>query len=98
MVSPLILITLSIKVCPPQERGLTTDQYRQYWGAYDFPIDFPSGVNYTIGVSDPAKDWVCPLVRSQLSRADERTTFITADMAGLMIDQDSKPRTQTSGN
>jgi hypothetical protein len=61
MVSPLILITLSIKVCPPQERGLTTDQYRQYWGAYDFPIDFPSGVNYTIGVSDPAKDWVCPL-------------------------------------
>ena len=35
------------------------DQYRQYWGAYDFPTDFPSGVNYTIGNSDPAKDWVC---------------------------------------
>lgn len=27
-----------------------------FWGAYDFPTDFPQGVNYTIGVSDPAKD------------------------------------------
>jgi len=40
------------------------DQYRQYWGAYDFATDFPSGVNYTIGTSDPAKDWVCPFDRS----------------------------------
>jgi hypothetical protein len=62
MVSLQILTTPSIKVCPPQERVLTIDQYRQYWGAYDFPTDFPTGVNYTIGTSDPAKDWVCPLL------------------------------------
>jgi len=27
-----------------------------FWGAYDFPTDFPQGVNYTVGVSDPATD------------------------------------------
>ncbi|WVQ75336.1 hypothetical protein IAR50_004953 [Cryptococcus sp. DSM 104548] len=33
------------------------EEYRQYWGAWDFPNDFPNGVNYTIGRSDPAQDW-----------------------------------------
>jgi hypothetical protein len=66
MVSLLILTTPFIKVCHrTHEHVLTIDQYRQYWGAYDFPTDFPTGVNYTIGTSDPAKDWVCPLVQSQ---------------------------------
>ncbi|KAK8844836.1 hypothetical protein IAR55_006686 [Kwoniella newhampshirensis] len=36
---------------------LHQEEYRQYWGAWDFPTDFPDGVNYTIGVSDPARDW-----------------------------------------
>ena len=33
------------------------EEYRQYWGVYDFPTDFPNGVNYTIGQSDPSQDW-----------------------------------------
>ncbi|WWD22613.1 hypothetical protein CI109_107106 [Kwoniella shandongensis] len=39
------------------EHTLHQEEYRQYWGAWDFPTDFPYGVNYTIGISDPAKDW-----------------------------------------
>lgn len=42
---------------PDPNHTLHQEQYRQYWGAYDFPTDFPSGVNYTIGVSSPSKDW-----------------------------------------
>ncbi|TYJ55124.1 hypothetical protein B9479_004161 [Cryptococcus floricola] len=37
--------------------SLHQEEYRQYWGVWDFPTDFPNGVNYTIGRSDPAKDW-----------------------------------------
>ena len=32
-------------------------QYLIYWGAYDWTQDFPTGVNYTIGHSDPATDF-----------------------------------------
>lgn len=32
-------------------------EYWIYWGAYDFPSDFPNGVNFTIGTSDVAKDF-----------------------------------------
>ncbi|KAJ7591429.1 galactose mutarotase-like domain-containing protein [Mycena floridula] len=32
-------------------------QYRNYWGAYDFPTDFPRGVNFTIGESNEATDF-----------------------------------------
>lgn len=32
-------------------------QYLIYWGAYDWQQDFPDGVNYTIGSSDPAIDF-----------------------------------------
>ncbi|PYH42288.1 polysaccharide lyase family 4 protein [Aspergillus saccharolyticus JOP 1030-1] len=32
-------------------------QYLIYWAAYDWQQDFPSGVNYTIGSSDPATDF-----------------------------------------
>ncbi|TFY79933.1 hypothetical protein EWM64_g4079 [Hericium alpestre] len=43
------------------ERDLTrTNQphkYRIYWGAWDYPTQFPNGVNFTIGKSDYAKDW-----------------------------------------
>ena len=31
-------------------------QFRQYWALHDFPTDFPSGVNFTVGKSNPAKD------------------------------------------
>ncbi|KAG2420496.1 hypothetical protein HFD88_000108 [Aspergillus terreus] len=32
-------------------------EYLIYWGAYDWQQDFPNGVNYTIGSSDPATDF-----------------------------------------
>lgn len=32
-------------------------EYLIYWGAYDFPTDFPDSVNFTIGKSDIAKDF-----------------------------------------
>ncbi|KAE8153201.1 rhamnogalacturonate lyase B [Aspergillus avenaceus] len=32
-------------------------EYLIYWGAYDWTSDFPDGVNYTIGESDPRTDW-----------------------------------------
>ncbi|KAF2108041.1 polysaccharide lyase family 4 protein [Lophiotrema nucula] len=32
-------------------------EYRIYWGAYDYLEDFPNGVNYHVGKSDPAKDF-----------------------------------------
>ncbi|KAJ5433967.1 Glycoside hydrolase-type carbohydrate-binding [Penicillium cf. griseofulvum] len=31
-------------------------EYLIYWGAYDWRADFPDGVNYTVGTSDPATD------------------------------------------
>ncbi|KAJ5157938.1 Glycoside hydrolase-type carbohydrate-binding [Penicillium coprophilum] len=31
-------------------------EYLIYWGAYDWRADFPNGINYTIGTSDPAID------------------------------------------
>jgi len=36
---------------------LAPPEYLIFWGAYDFPSDFPQGVNYTVGVSDPKTDW-----------------------------------------
>ncbi|KAJ1303374.1 hypothetical protein OPQ81_011568 [Rhizoctonia solani] len=36
---------------------LHPQEYRIYWGQWDFPTDFPNGVNYTIGKSDVSKDW-----------------------------------------
>lgn len=46
-------------------RGLARDQthplqppeYLIYWGAYDWTSDFPDGIDYTIGESDPAVDF-----------------------------------------
>ncbi|KAJ6183597.1 hypothetical protein N7519_004898 [Penicillium mononematosum] len=31
-------------------------EYLIYWGAYDWRADFPGGINYTVGTSDPATD------------------------------------------
>ncbi|KAJ6512313.1 galactose mutarotase-like protein [Mycena vulgaris] len=33
------------------------EKYRIYWGAWDFPTQFPGGVNFTIGESREAVDW-----------------------------------------
>ncbi|KAJ7049519.1 galactose mutarotase-like protein [Mycena amicta] len=32
-------------------------KYRIYWGAWDFPTQFPTGVNFTIGESVESLDW-----------------------------------------
>ncbi|KAJ7767716.1 galactose mutarotase-like protein [Mycena metata] len=32
-------------------------KYRIYWGAWDFPTQFPTGVNFTIGKSQEGVDW-----------------------------------------
>ncbi|KAJ6148792.1 hypothetical protein N7497_010774 [Penicillium chrysogenum] len=31
-------------------------EYLIYWGGYDWRADFPDGINYTVGTSDPATD------------------------------------------
>jgi rhamnogalacturonan endolyase len=36
---------------------LQPPEYLIYWGAYDWMDDFPRGINYTIGASDPAMDF-----------------------------------------
>ncbi|CAE7116107.1 unnamed protein product [Rhizoctonia solani] len=36
---------------------LHPQEYRIYWGQWDFPTDFPNGVNYTVGKSDVSQDW-----------------------------------------
>lgn len=33
------------------------EEYRVYWAVYDFPTDFPEGVNFRIGESKEAEDW-----------------------------------------
>lgn len=42
------------------DHTLHPEEYRSYWGAWDFPTDFPQGVNFTIGESNEAEDWVGP--------------------------------------
>jgi rhamnogalacturonan endolyase len=38
-------------------KPLGAPQYRLYWAVHDFPHDFPSGVHFQIGTSDPARDF-----------------------------------------
>ncbi|KAH7040580.1 rhamnogalacturonate lyase [Microdochium trichocladiopsis] len=40
-----------------ESKPLQPEQYRIYWAKWDFPTDFPSGVNFHIGESDAALDW-----------------------------------------
>jgi rhamnogalacturonan endolyase len=37
-------------------KPLQPEQYRVYWGKYDYEADFPEGVNFHVGKSDPATD------------------------------------------
>ncbi|KAL4965257.1 galactose mutarotase-like domain-containing protein [Aspergillus stella-maris] len=41
---------------PDTSKPLQPEQYRIYWGKYDYVADFPDGVNFHVGESDPAKD------------------------------------------
>ncbi|KAL2112293.1 hypothetical protein VUR80DRAFT_7980 [Thermomyces stellatus] len=41
---------------PDVSKPLEPEQYRIYWGAYDFTEDFPDGVSFHVGESDEATD------------------------------------------
>ncbi|KAH8666040.1 family 4 polysaccharide lyase [Tricladium varicosporioides] len=41
---------------PDLTHPLHPEQYRVYWAVYDFPTEFPNGVRYEVGKSDPGKD------------------------------------------
>ncbi|KAM5349778.1 hypothetical protein ACJ41O_006283 [Fusarium nematophilum] len=41
---------------PDTSKPLQPEQYRIYWGKYDYPEEFPDGVNFHVGKSDEAKD------------------------------------------
>lgn len=36
---------------------LHPEEYRIYWAAYDYPTDFPAGVNFRVGESNEAEDF-----------------------------------------
>ncbi|KAH8650696.1 rhamnogalacturonate lyase B [Ilyonectria robusta] len=42
---------------PSTETPLQPEEYRLYWAKHDFPTDFPDGVNFKVGESDPAEDF-----------------------------------------
>ncbi|KAI0435244.1 rhamnogalacturonate lyase [Xylaria sp. FL1042] len=42
---------------PDTSKPLQPLQYRIYWAAWDFPTDFPEGVNFQIGKSTEAEDF-----------------------------------------
>lgn len=41
---------------PDPTHPLHPPEYRIYWGAYDYLADFPDGVRFHVGRSDPARD------------------------------------------
>lgn len=41
---------------PDRTHPLHPEEYRIFWGAYDFVEDFPKGVTYVVGVSDVGED------------------------------------------
>ncbi|KAI3336328.1 polysaccharide lyase family 4 protein [Xylariaceae sp. AK1471] len=42
---------------PDTSKPLQPEQHRIYWAKWDFPTDFPNGVNFKIGESTEAKDF-----------------------------------------
>ncbi|KAI0386548.1 polysaccharide lyase family 4 protein [Hypomontagnella monticulosa] len=42
---------------PDTSKPLQPEQYRVYWANWDFPTDFPNGVNFKIGQSKEAEDF-----------------------------------------
>ncbi|KAF5025733.1 hypothetical protein F66182_2200 [Fusarium sp. NRRL 66182] len=41
---------------PDTSKPLEPEQYRIYWGKYDYPDEFPNGVNFHVGQSKEAED------------------------------------------
>ncbi|KAF9894931.1 hypothetical protein FE257_004553 [Aspergillus nanangensis] len=41
---------------PDTSKPLQPEQYRIYWGIYDYPAEFPDGVNFHVGKSSEARD------------------------------------------
>ncbi|KNG87384.1 rhamnogalacturonate lyase B [Aspergillus nomiae NRRL 13137] len=41
---------------PDTFKPLQPEQYRIYWGKYDYPAEFPEGINFHVGESDPSQD------------------------------------------
>ncbi|KAL2679216.1 hypothetical protein Neosp_009983 [[Neocosmospora] mangrovei] len=41
---------------PDTSKPLQPEQYRIYWGKYEYQKEFPNGVNFHVGKSDEAKD------------------------------------------
>ncbi|KAH7305894.1 family 4 polysaccharide lyase [Stachybotrys elegans] len=41
---------------PDTSKPLQPEEYRVYWGKYDFPKEFPEGVKFHVGESDEAQD------------------------------------------
>ncbi|KAK2008499.1 rhamnogalacturonate lyase [Colletotrichum eremochloae] len=39
-----------------ETKPLRPEEYRIYWARYDFPNEFPEGVRFRVGESDPARD------------------------------------------
>ncbi|KAF7558211.1 hypothetical protein G7Z17_g39 [Cylindrodendrum hubeiense] len=39
------------------ESELQPEEYRLYWAVHDFPTDFPNGLDFKVGESDPAEDF-----------------------------------------
>ncbi|TLD39160.1 rhamnogalacturonate lyase precursor [Venturia nashicola] len=40
-----------------RKHSLAPQEYRIYWRSYDYLKDFPNGVHFRIGESNPAEDW-----------------------------------------
>ncbi|KAJ7892230.1 galactose mutarotase-like protein [Mycena leptocephala] len=78
----------SRQVCREFRNGNERDEhiriglpYRIYWGAWDFPTQFPTGVNFTIGRSREGVDWVrnasCGSITTSIGPNTARRILIT---------------------
>jgi hypothetical protein len=45
-------------------------EYRIYWGAWDYPTQFPDGINFVVGKSNELTDWVCRDARKDCPMAN----------------------------
>ncbi|KAG8758733.1 hypothetical protein FRC12_009931, partial [Ceratobasidium sp. 428] len=77
---------------PDPNKTLHPEEYRIYWGYYDFPTDFPNGVNFTIGKSDIAKDWNY-IHWSVFGPSYKRTNAVWDKMNNWTINFDYKQKT-----
>ncbi|KAG8701655.1 hypothetical protein FRC09_005214 [Ceratobasidium sp. 395] len=77
---------------PDPNKTLHPEEYRIYWGYYDFPTDFPNGVNFTIGKSDIARDWNY-IHWSVFGPSYKRTNAVWDKMNNWTINFDYKQKT-----